>query len=505
MKLYKNIAYAALGSLALVACNPKLEQTAISQGKNLDFSKYVSVGNSLTAGYADGGLYTEAQMYSYPNFLAGQFKLVGGGEFNQPYFSEAQKNGSGYLQITGWSATGSPVIAPVTTELAVTNPSTGQLARYEGANNNLGIPGLRMVEVTNASVAQLNPFFERLLPALTAKKYTDFVGESNPTFFTCWLGNNDVLGYATRGGDPTGLNITAGFPVNAAGVPGTITATPLFNASVDSLINKLTANGAKGAVATIPDVATIPFVRVVNPVIAQSNGGKFPTYTLTATEAAQLNGLYTTDLDGGAGPYIPYRHVNGAATPIFKEGINYFVISVDNPSTAGFREVRQMNPTTDFLLLSAQAALTNPTTGLSAGLGVKKANDGSQIPVGVTATLPNPIPDGYVLDATEVTDVRNATTAFNSKIRSAAQIKGLAIVDADAIFNQIIQNNGIDGVSVNTAFISGGLFSLDGVHLTPKGYAIVANQFIKAINTTYVAQVPLIDVNARNLRGVLFP
>jgi hypothetical protein len=165
-----------------------------------------------------------------------------------------------------------------------------------------------------------------------------------------------------------------------------------------------------------------------------------------------------------------------------------------------------MNPRSDFFLLSAQSLLTNPTTGLAAGLGVAKPNDGSTgISPSLTQFLPNPIPDAAVLDATEVAQVIFYTNQFNNKLRSAANIKGLAIVESDVAFNQIIQNNSIDGVSVNTAFISGGLFSLDGIHLTPKGYAIVANQFIKAINAKYEAKIPLIDINARNIRGVLFP
>ncbi|MDB4927331.1 MAG: family lipolytic protein, partial [Mucilaginibacter sp.] len=52
-------------------------------------------------------------------------------------------------------------------------------------------------------------------------------------------------------------------------------------------------------------------------------------------------------------------------------------------------------------------------------------------------------------------------------------------------------------------YISGGIFSLDGVHLTPRGYSIVANQFITAINNQYNSTIPLANVSAYN--GVLFP
>lgn len=483
----------AIFLLAFAACKPNLDPIQVGTDGKVDLSKYIAVGNSLTAGYADGGLYNDAIQNSYPNFIAQQFKLVGGGEFNQPLFREDQKNGSGYLAITGWSSTGSPLITPVTTELAVTSASPLRYTRYEGSNNNYGIPGIRVVDVTVPNYSQLNPYFERLLPPLTAKSYVDFVGEANPTFFTCWIGNNDVLGYAVAGGDPTGIDISQGFPVNSAGQPNTITATPLFNASYDALIEKLTANGAKGAVATIPDVATIPFVRTLNQQIALASGG-FPrvTFPLSGVTAAQANLFYI---------------LNGYTDPGFTNGSNnFFVISVDDPNTPVI-EVRQMDPARDFFLLSAQGLLTDPASGLAAGLGVLKPNpsfSGTPGPFNTPAN-PNVIPDYAVLDSDEVTDIRTAASEFNAKIRSAAQIKGLAIVDADEIFNEIITNNGIDGVSVNSAFISGGLFSLDGVHLTPKGYAIVANQFIKAINSQYLVKIPLIDINARNIRGVLFP
>ena len=60
-----------------------------------------------------------------------------------------------------------------------------------------------------------------------------------------------------------------------------------------------------------------------------------------------------------------------------------------------------------------------------------------------------------------------------------------------------------NGVNNTAAFISGNLFSLDGVHPTPRGYAIVANEMIKVINTKYGCQVP--TVNPNDYRGVKFP
>ena len=51
---------------------------------SVDFSKYVAVGASFTAGFTDNALFKAAQENSFPNILSKQFALVGGGTFTQP-------------------------------------------------------------------------------------------------------------------------------------------------------------------------------------------------------------------------------------------------------------------------------------------------------------------------------------------------------------------------------------------------------------------------------------
>ena len=53
-----------------------------------NFSKYIALGNSLTSGYRDNALYIDGQNESYPNIIANQMKLAGGGEFAQPLMSD---------------------------------------------------------------------------------------------------------------------------------------------------------------------------------------------------------------------------------------------------------------------------------------------------------------------------------------------------------------------------------------------------------------------------------
>ena len=72
--LFKRSApFLALLGLALGGCQPDLKDDPQSSAGQADFSRYTAVGNSLTAGFSDGGLYREGQLNSYPNILATQF------------------------------------------------------------------------------------------------------------------------------------------------------------------------------------------------------------------------------------------------------------------------------------------------------------------------------------------------------------------------------------------------------------------------------------------------
>ncbi len=84
-----------------------------------DFSNYVAVGNSLTAGYSDAALFMDGQDASFPNMLAGNFALAGGGNFTIPYMADnlggATLAGQPILgnRLILSFASGSPVPTPV--------------------------------------------------------------------------------------------------------------------------------------------------------------------------------------------------------------------------------------------------------------------------------------------------------------------------------------------------------------------------------------------------------
>lgn len=105
-----------------------------------------------------------------------------------------------------------------------------------------------------------------------------------------------------------------------------------------------------------------------------------------------------------------------------------------------------------------------------------------------------PLPSDVVLDAGEVAVIRLATEAFNTFIAQEASEKGAALVDIHSLLNSLeAKGVVVGGQRLTTAFL-GGLFSLDGVHPTNTGYALIAKEFIMALNTEFAAGIPPVSL-----------
>lgn len=483
---------ALLLGLGLSGCQPEMHSPKYDRG-TADFSRYIAVGNSLTAGFSDGGLSQEGQNTSYPFLLSQQFVRVGGGPFVQPLFTDAQFNGSGYLRLTGFTTATppdepSPITANVTTNLAVrgfftpprqTTPVPLQPAprplytKITDFNiNNLGVPGIRLSDIETVGYGSTagNPYFERITPdAQATQTYLARVAASNPTFFSNWLGNNDVLGYATAGG-----------------YSSFITTPTEFEDKNSKVIDALTANGAKGIVATIPNVTNVPFFTTVGPRFRDQLTRRGVTGFVALTGGGNTRKLIARD------------DINNGTT-----GRQLFTLT-SSPylgllGAVGGRYWREL----------AASQLRNPTTGAVDQTDYRTLLGALLIGAGVDTTKAlgtpeNPFPSALILDDEEQQRVLDATTAYNAAIRTKANAKGLAIFDSNAFFAGVARSGFIaNGVNNTAGFINGNLFSLDGVHPTPRGYAVVANEMIKAINAKYGSTIPL--VNPNTYRGVRIP
>ena len=472
--MIKNIKWLFLVSLTIVACSD--DETVVvnntSDGLPLtagsaDFSNYVSLGNSLTAGYCDNALFIEGQANSYPAILADQFALVGGGEFKIPYTND----NTGGLLLGGNVIAGPRLYFNGAGPAPVTGiPTTEVSTVLAGPFNNMGVPGAKSFHllapgygnVAGVATGQANPYFVRFASSPSTTILADAAAQ-DPTFFSLWIGNNDVLGYATSGG--SGTNQTGNFNPATYG-PNDITDPNVFANVYTALVDGMTANGAQGVVANLPYVTTIPFFTTVphNPVplnaatAAQLNAG-FSAYN-NGLLFAQSVGLLTAD-------EVTRRTISFTASTTNR------VVMVDsyltNLAAYGIPSYRQAT-SEDLVVLPARSFIGTVVGGNPAQIN------------GVSV----PLADNWILSKDEILEVKTATDAYNATIQSIASAKGLAFVDANALMTQVA-NGGItaNNFTVTSNYVTGGGFSLDGVHPSPRGYALISNEFIKAINATY--------------------
>jgi lysophospholipase L1-like esterase len=96
----------------------------------------------------------------------------------------------------------------------------------------------------------------------------------------------------------------------------------------------------------------------------------------------------------------------------------------------------------------------------------------------------------FVLDPTEVARIQERTDAFNAIIDVAALRIGAPVVDVSAILRNLVENpTEILGIPLTHRFL-GGMVSLDGVHPSNLGHAVVANAFVRTINDRFGTDFP---------------
>jgi len=471
-----------LGMALLVSCEqdaiegpaPAAPLPALSAG-SLNLSNYVSLGNSLTAGYTDGALFKASQELSMPNLLAQKFAKAGGGSFSQPMMND---NNGGLLLAGNMIAgprlffngagpasllTANPAATP-TTDIATNNPS--------GPFNNMGVPGAKSYHllapgygnISNVALGLANPYFVRMASSPNTSVLADAMAQA-PTFFSLWIGNNDALGYATTGGDGTN-------PLTPiSGAPGVG-----FDGTYGALIATLTAGGAKGIVANIPYLTTLPhFTTVphnpipldaataaaVNAAYAPYNGGLQAAY-----QALQGTGLLTAE-------EVAKRTISftaGAGNAVVIEDESLTDLGAINPAFAALPKYRQA---------TAEDLLVLPASAFIGTLAVP----GNPLTVNGVAV---PLADKWVLTPQEQAEIKTAIDGYNNIIKAAATAAGLAHFDANAYMQQLASGGITDGkFTVTSNLVTGGVFSLDGVHPNPRGYALLSNLMMKTLDATF--------------------
>ncbi|WKN44504.1 SGNH/GDSL hydrolase family protein [Tunicatimonas pelagia] len=471
---------------------------------SVDFSKYVAVGNSLTAGLMDAALYTKGQQNSFPNILAQQFQIegIGGGTFNQPDVNSVNGfNVSIQLPdaVLGRFLLDLSIPGPVPTIGESLSPTyDGDISQL----NNFGIPGMRVIDAVVPEYSQFNPFFGRIA-ASSANSLIQQAAAAQGSFFTVWLGGNDVLGWANSGGSAPDGEID---PLAQLTNPSTLTNIDNFTAAYTGVINAmLSVPNAQGVAITIPPVTLLPFYRAVafnplpldqatadalNAAYQQYNGGLDVAVNQQALEAAEAEQRKITFSAGQGNPIV-----------MLDEDLSDVIIIVDaEGNTNALPKLRQSNAS-DLLLFTIA-----PRLGQDFGNG----------PFG----LQDPATDEFVLTLNEQITANTRLATFNAEIaRIVASTGGrVALLDINPVFADIAGLTSqqaallgmsaeaqaaadgqrglvLDGVNYQPDFSPSGIISTDGIHPNPKGHAIVANEVIRVINESFEASIPSVNLS----------
>ncbi|MFD2721637.1 hypothetical protein ACFST9_23175 [Hymenobacter monticola] len=450
---------AAATALVLNACAPGQDAPSPTVA-SLNVSRYLAVGDSYTAGLSAGGLTLASQQYSYPNLLAQQLRgAQPNATFSQPLLAAGA--GTGYFDLAGYTAQGFPrtrrVPGPAVRRLVINPAACGGadtvrlLTRTDAPGTlpqNLGVAGLRLTQaqVTNLGnesnatpTGAFNPYFERILPAANPRSYLQVVTEAaaSATFFTYFLGLDDLMPYVRSGGQ-------------CGTAPGTSLSNQL-RTNAQAVLGVLTAGGRPGIIASLPELNTLPLLRL----------GRGFTLQKRLQDSYGDNAL----------------------------------LYIEDPFGSG---VGQAITNDDYVL-----ATTLPRIGQFTSVVV----GGTTLMLPYGRDVRNPLRDADVMDYDEMNRVTGAVSSYNNELnRLARDVYKMPALNTSAL-PYLLDTSGVmpgyasealsvSGVQYSAEPVRGNFFSLDYYTLTPRGNALLANAFIAALNQAYKTKIPAIDANA---------
>lgn len=451
MKKHKFLSAIFLIPFLWLGCTPHPQEFEPNAGK-ANFNSVVAIGGSYMAGYQDGALYSQGQENSIPALIAEQLKYVGCPTFSQMLIPENQSVG---LNSKTWESNfvnasklgyktdckGITSLSPIKNKISDILAHSLLNAGNKNQNNNLSLPFVSLNDYNNPAIGL----------AFGVNNQNPFYNRiaSNPGVSTII---DDI-----KSKSPTFIISWLGMDdiYNYASVGGdnkTIPTPNEFEQNLDNILGYYARQGVKGVMATIPDFRNFPYYTLI----------KWNNAVLTQNQADSLNDFYSMS--------SIFDHIR------FTPGNNGFVVA-DSDEPSGFRKMKEG----EYITLSVP---TDSMKCFKYGLVI------------------NFMGNRYSLIEKEVKIIEEAINSYNQIIIKKANEYDFALADINLFFNKV--NKGIkwNGADFNLEFVSGGFLSLDGYHPNQKGYGILANEFIKAINIKYNAKIP--ETNCTNCNGVLF-
>ena len=253
------------------------------------FERYVSMGNSITAGFQSGGINDSTQLQSYAVQLARAMRA--------PFFPPL-------LNRPGCPPPYTNVFAqPTPTRVGGGTATTCALRKIPNPAppyiSNTAVPGAEVEDIFSNSDTASNPntLTQFILGGLTQ---TQMLERAHPTFVSIWIGNNDVLGAATSSTNP--------------GDSTKITSVANFQARYSAMLDTVDAAGPQGAILIgVANVTAIPFFSAGATYWAIKNGlvpgSSFPAAFTVSNNCAPI----TSGIPGARGDstLVPFPY--GAA------------------------------------------------------------------------------------------------------------------------------------------------------------------------------------------------
>ena len=529
MKTIKQLTFIAIFSFIALSCEQesimKIDPTAASAptpsgtAGTADFTKFSAIGGSYVAGFTDGTLYTNGQKNSLAAIIANQINYTRSADaqatytFNQPDINSengyinagtdgipgnSDDNGRMYLGTSASTGETGLYFKQPGDAAAMQTPYAGDkiaLNNFAFGNSVLGHFVSTETGGPNPAHPLFNNFYARFGAGGSASPLTQFLGTA-PSFWMAWLGASDFVGYAAKGGD-----------VAQAPKPDGATLSVIWGQALTAMISSNQV--AKGIVGTVPDILALPYFNFI-----VSNAIPLDAATAAALNA-QLGAGFNGSLNGLAANAMLSAAEAAQRQLTWAAGQNYLLMNDSSLTDLG--------PLWDVLVGAAQMSAAQ-RAGLEPYRFARQATDNDKAVLAAQGVLglPNtaipgdptwgvswPLSDEHVLTATELVEFETARATLNAGIKAkvkelnenvvinSAGLNRLAMVDLDGTYAGWATNSPLsdNGVVVTYDFSPPtGMWSFDAVHPNARGYALLANKWIEAINAHFGSSIPKAQV-----------
>jgi phospholipase/lecithinase/hemolysin len=296
--------------------------------------------------------------------------------------------------------------------------------------NNLSIPGANVADTLNVTGTVAKP-------TRGVEQLAQFILRANASEVDLAVAQKPTFIAVWIGGNDFLGSVTA----------GTVTGlTPLadFSTAYNTMLDRLAATGAGMVVGTLPsNPGAVPFFKTV-PTVLINPATRTPVLGPTGQPITLIG-----QIDGGAGvgQLLPGSYLTLQAGSLIAQG---------------------------FGIPSALRPILDP---------------GNKLPF-----FGQPLPDSVVLTPGEQVTLTQRIGDYNAVILAAAAKHNIPVADIKGLFDRFATGLNVGPFHLTSDYITGGLFSLDGVHLSDIGYTLFANEYIKAINSGYGTHIPLASI-----------